>query len=343
VLAVAPQALTFNYSVGGSVPSAQTISITNTGAGTLSWTASSVDYWLGVSPSSGSGAGTLSVSINPANLAAGTYTTTLQIAAAGATGSPASIALTLVVQGTQPAPAITAVTNAESYQPGVASATWLSIFGSNLSSSTYIWQASDIVNGMLPTSLEGVSVTIDGMPAFVEYISPTQIDLLAPDDATTGPVQVQVTTAQQTSNSLTVQKTPFSPAFFTFDNGVYVDALHADYSLVASAGLLPGVTTRPAQPGETILLYGTGFGPANPPVPTAQVVATPEQLANSVQVTIGGVTAPVAFAGLVGSGTYQFNVTVPSLPNGDAAVVATIGGVSTQAGGQTGVSVTVQQ
>ena len=338
-LAVAPQALTFNYSVGGSPPAAQSVSITNTGAGTLSWTASSVDYWLAVAPASGSGAATLSVSIDPANLAAGTYTTTLQIAAAGARGSPASIAITLVVQGTQPAPTITAVTNAESYVPGVASATWVSIFGSNLSTSTYVWQASDIVNGALPTSLQGVSVTIDGVPAFIEYISPTQIDLLAPDDATTGPVQVTVTTAQQASNSLTVQKAQFSPAFFSFDNGKYVDALHADYSLVASAGLLPGVTTRPAQPGETILLYGTGFGPTNPPTSTAQAVAAAAVLANSVQMTIGGVNAPVAFAGLVGSGTYQFNVTVPNLPNGDAAVVATIGGVSTQ----TGVSVTVQQ
>jgi uncharacterized protein (TIGR03437 family) len=47
----------------------------------------------------------------------------------------------------------------------------------------------------------------------------------------------------------------------------------------------------------------------------------------------------VAFAGLTGSGLYQFNVTVPNLPNGDATVVATIGGIATQ----TGVVVTVQQ
>jgi uncharacterized protein (TIGR03437 family) len=343
-LAVAPPALTFNYSVGGAAPAAQTVSITNAGAGTLSWTAStSSNYWLAVSPMSGSASsgapGTLSVSINPVNLAAGTYTATVQVTAAGAIGSPASIAITLVVAGTQPAPAITAVGNAGSFQTGVASATWVSIFGSNLSASTYTWQASDFVNGLLPTSLEGVSATINGLPALVEYISPTQINLLGPDDATTGPVQVQVTTAQQMSNSLTVQKTQFLPAFLTFDNGAYVDALHADYTLVGSANLLPGVTTLPAQPGETILLYGTGFGPTNPATPTAQLVTTPAILANSVQVTIGGAVASVTFAGLVEAGTYQLNVTVPSLPNGDAPVVATIGGVSTQ----TGVSITVQQ
>lgn len=338
-LAVAPQALTFNYTAGGAVPSAQDVSITNTGAGTLSWTASASDYWIALSPASGSAPGTLSVSLNPANLAAGTYTTAVQVTAAGATGSPASIAITLVVQGTQPAGSITAVANDGSFQTGLASATWLAIFGTNLSAVTYAWQASDFVNGLLPTSLDGVSVTINGMPAYVAYISPTQINVLAPDDATTGPAQVQVTAAQQASNSLTVQKSQFAPAFFTIDKGIYVAALHADYTLVGSANLLPGVTTRPAQPGETIQLYGTGFGPANPPVPTSQLVATPSVLATPVQVAMGGVAASVVYAGLVGSGLYQLNVTVPNLPNGDARVVATIGGVSTQ----TGVSITVQQ
>jgi len=58
-----------------------------------------------------------------------------------------------------------------------------------------------------------------------------------------------------------------------------------------------------------------------------------------VQISIGGATAVVTFGGLVAPGLYQFNVTVPNLPNGDAAVLATIGGVATA----TGVSVTVQQ
>jgi uncharacterized protein (TIGR03437 family) len=341
ILAVAPQALTFNYSVGDPAPAAQTVSITNTGGGTLSWTAStSGEYWLTLSPASGTAPSTLSVSINPANLAAGTYTATVQVTAVGAaTGSPASVAITLVVQGTQPAPVISAVGNGGSFQPGLASATWLSILGSNLSTATYTWQASDFVNGMLPTSLQGVSATINGLPAFIEYISPTQINLLAPDDPATGPVQVQVTVAQQASNSLSVPKTQFAPAFFTIDNSAYVAALHADYSLVGSSNLLQGVTTRPAQPGETLLLYGTGFGPTNPASPTAQFVNTAAPLANSVKVTIGGADAAVTFAGLVESGTYQINVTVPNLPNGDAPVLATIGGASTQ----TGVAVAVHQ
>ena len=192
------------------------------------------------------------------------------------------------------------------------------------------------MNGQLPTSLQGVSVSINGMPAFVEYISPTQINVLAPDDATVGTVQVQVTAAQQASNSFSVKKNQFAPAFFTF-GGNYVAALHADYSPVGAPTLLPGAV--PAQPGESILLYATGFGPTNPPLSSAQIVSAPAPLANPVQISIGGMAAPVTFAGQVGSGLYQFNVTVPDLPNGDAAVLATIGSVASQSG----VSVTIQK
>jgi uncharacterized protein (TIGR03437 family) len=174
----------------------------------------------------------------------------------------------------------------------------------------------------------------------VEYISATQINVLAPDDATTGNVQIQVTAAGQTSNSFTAQKQPYAPAFFTFDNGKYVAAEHSDYTLLGATGLIAGVTTTPAQPGEVVLLYGTGFGPTSPATPTDQLVTAEASLpANSVQITIGGIAAAVQFAGLTGSGLYQFNVTVPSsLPSGDAPVLATIGGLSTQSA----VSITIQ-
>jgi len=213
--------------------------------------------------------------------------------------------------------------NAGSFKPGIASGAWVSIFGTNLSQRNYTWQAGDLVNGVLPSSLQGVSVTINGVPAYIDYISPTQINVLTPDDPTVGPVQVQVTTAGQASNDVTVQKAQFAPAFLTL-NGSSVAALHADYTLVSA--------TAPAKPGETILLYGEGFGPTTPPQPSGQAVAAPAPLANTVQITIGGVTASVQFAGLVQSGLYQFNVTVPAVPNGDAALVAAIGGSPTQSG-----------
>ena len=280
----------------------------------------------------------MSISVNPANLSAGTYSATVRISATGATANPLSVSVTLVVQGQQGTVNITAVANGASFQTGIASATWVSIFGTNLSQTTRIWQNSDFVNGLLPTSLSGVMVTINGRGAYVEFISPTQVNVLAPDDATVGAVQVQVTTAQGKSNSFAAQKQQFAPGFFTI-GGSYAAALHADYSYVGKPGLIAGVTTQPAKPGETILIYGTGFGPSNPPLPSSQLVTTPAALANSVQVTIGGVEAPVAYAGLVEAGLYQFNVTVPNVPSGDAAVVAQIGGVQTQ----TGVLISIQQ
>jgi uncharacterized protein (TIGR03437 family) len=178
---------------------------------------------------------------------------------------------------------------------------------------------------------------MDGQPAYVYYISPTQINVLAPDDSAVGAVQVQVTAAQVASNSFTAQKGQFSPGLFTM-GGSYVAALHADYSLVGKPGLIAGATSTPAKSGETLSIYGTGFGPANPPLPSAQTVTTPTALANSVQFTIGGVAATVTYAGVAGSGLDQFNVKVPNVPNGDAAVVAQMGGVETQ----TGVLITVQ-
>ena len=338
-LAVTPQALSFTYAPSGTVPAAQTVSIANAGSGTLSWIAWSSVSWVSLSAASGTATATLSVSVNPAGLAAGNYTGNVQIAAAGAAGSPASVTVTLAVGGTQPDVVITGVVNGGSFAAGFASATWISIFGTSLSTSTATWIAGDFVNSLLPTALDGVSVTIDGIPAYVEFISPGQINVLAPDDATTGAVQVQVTAAGQKSNSFTAQKQPFAPAFFTIGNGKYVAAQHADYSLLGAPALIAGVTSTPAQPGETILMYGTGFGPTNPAVPTADLVSTAEPLANNFTITIGGVTASWIFAGLVEPGLYQFNVTVPNgLPSGDAAVVATIGGVQTQSG----VSITIQ-
>ena len=233
ILSVSPQALNFSYtySAGGAPPAPQNVSVSIGGSGTLSWSAASSVFWASVSPASGGASATLAVSVNAANLTAGSYTGAVQIAAAGST---ASVSLTLVVQGTQPAGTITGVANGASFATDFASATWISIFGTGLSSRTATWGSNNFANGMLPTSLDGVSVTINKVPAYVEYVSPGQINVLAPDDPTTGAVQVEVTTAGQVSSSFTAQKQQFSPAFFTFDNGKYVAAEHANYTLLGA-------------------------------------------------------------------------------------------------------------
>ncbi len=224
-------------------------------------------------------------------------------------------------------PAITSVVNDAGFSAsaGISTGSWVAVFGTGLAPAgdARIWNtATEIVNGKFPTSLDGTTVTVNGKPAAVEFISPSQVNIQPPDDPAVGPVQVVVTTAGGASNSFTVNYAAVAPGLFAA-TPPYLAAQHADSSYVSTAS--------PAKPGEVIILWGTGFGAANPPVPAGQVVSGASPLVNNVTVTIGGQPATVDFAGVVGAGLVQMNVHVPtSISNGDAAVVAMAGGVMTQ-------------
>ena len=220
------------------------------------------------------------------------------------------------------------VNGADFLAGGIAEYTWVTVFGSNMSSTTRSWQAADIVNGKLPTQLDGVGVTVDGKPAYISFVSPTQVNALVAADFTLGSVQVQTTNQTLASGSTSATMQATSPAFF-ISSGNYAAALHANNSLVAPT-TVSGAT--PAQPNETIEFYATGFGPGATTIPDGQTITTPIMV-TGVTVSIGNAPATVTFAGLVGPGLYQINATVPaSTPNGDAALSATIGGQTTQAG-----------
>lgn len=223
--------------------------------------------------------------------------------------------------------------NGASFQPGVAPNTWVSILGASLAATTRTWQAGDFAGGRLPTTLDGVSVTVNGKPAYVGYVSPKQLNILIPVDNTTGPVPVQVSNNGLTSASVMVPMQPLSPAFFTIGGAKYVAALHSDgKSIVGPTTLFPNAST-PAKPGEVVVIYGTGFGPTDPAIPDGLLVNAPAALVSTPTITIGGTAAQVIFAGLTGAGLYQFNVTVPgSTPNGDAPIAASIGGATSPPG-----------
>ena len=82
---------------GGAIRPRRRVSVSNTGSGTMAWTASSNQSWLTVSPASGTNSGTLAIGANLSGLAAGTYTGAVTVSATGATGSPKTIAVTLTV------------------------------------------------------------------------------------------------------------------------------------------------------------------------------------------------------------------------------------------------------
>jgi protocatechuate 3,4-dioxygenase beta subunit len=214
------------------------------------------------------------------------------------------------------------VVNGAGYQAGITPGAWLTIFGDHLSTTTRTWDATEIVNDKLPASLDGVSVTIDGKPAAVYYVSPTQINVQAPSSANNGQVQVVVNTPNGASNTVTANVQTVLPGFFLYPRN-YVAAVRADGSYVDAIS--------PAKPGETITLYGTGFGPTSPSVVSGEVFRGAAPLTNSVTIRIGTTMADVRFAGLSGAGLYQFNVVVPNLPDGDHDVVGTVAGARTQA------------
>jgi uncharacterized protein (TIGR03437 family) len=216
---------------------------------------------------------------------------------------------------------------------------WISIFGTDLASTTRDWTGA-IVNNQFPTSLDGVSVKINNQDAFVYFISPQQINVQVPSDGSTGMVPVQVTTASGAGNTVTVEKRAIAPSIFVWPAGTategnkYVGAVFPDGTYVGKPGLLApvNITTRPAKPDEFVLIFATGCGPTNPAVPAGQVVGTPvPRLASQVEVKVGDVQAEVSdnTGFLIFAGECQFNVKIPAgTPDGDHKVEVDIGGNS---------------
>jgi glucose/arabinose dehydrogenase len=143
VLTVAPASLSFSGTQGGASPAAQSLSVTNTGGGSLSWTATDNQPWLSVSPASGSAPGTLSVSTSTAGLTAGTYTGTVTITAAGASGSPRSVAVTLTVNPATPVLTVSPASLAFTGTQGGASPAAQTVNVTNTGGGSLSWTATD--------------------------------------------------------------------------------------------------------------------------------------------------------------------------------------------------------
>jgi uncharacterized protein (TIGR03437 family) len=235
--------------------------------------------------------------------------------------------------GAIPSISANGVVNAATYQPGIVANSWTSILGTNLAPRTDDWSHS-FVDGKLPVSLDGVSVTIGGKPAAVAFISSGQVNVLAPD-LPAGPATVTVTTPGGQSAAFAANVTVYSPSFFAWGNQVV--ATRQDYSLAAKAGTFPGAATTPAKPGDVLVLWGMGFGPTSPappsgvPVPSDRIYGT----ATLPAVTINNIPATVFGAALApgAAGLFQVAIQVPdTLADGDWPVQANIGGATSPAG-----------
>jgi uncharacterized protein (TIGR03437 family) len=208
----------------------------------------------------------------------------------------------------------------------IAPGTWMEIYGENLATvRSQLWAGSDFTGNLGPTALGGTTVTIGGQLAYIDYVSPGQVNAQVASSVATGSQPVVVTTAGGSSLpfTITVNTTEpglLAPPAFKLSAGQYVVALFPDGStFVLPPGALKGVASARAKPGDTIVLYGIGFGTVTPDSPAGEIVTVANTLNGNFQASFAGTPAKVSYSGLTGGylGLYQFNVVVPNVAPSD--------------------------
>jgi uncharacterized protein (TIGR03437 family) len=225
----------------------------------------------------------------------------------------------------QPAVFNGGVLNAGSYAVGqpVAPGSLVAIYGSNLSTATV---SGDTVP--LSNQINGTSVTFNGIPAPLLFVSSGQINAQMPwellnPDATSGTANIVVTNGTTSSAPVTVQLAQIAPGIYSIPAGAgYAVAVNnADGSLAAPAGAIAGIVSHPANVGDAIILYANGLGPLDSP--DADGAASLDMLRRTLTTStllLGGVQANVFFSGLSPNfpGVNQVNFFVPQVPAGNS-------------------------
>ena len=228
------------------------------------------------------------------------------------------------------------VVNAASFTQGqaVTQGSLISIFGNDLASR--LAQADSVP---LSNSLADVeSVTFNGIPAPILFVSPGQINAQLPWNTLGGGVgsgtaTVVVRRGNLSSEPRQIQIGPVSPGIFALGSGAAI-AINADGSLAAPENSIPGFRTRPARAGEVIVVLGTGLGQVDPPAQTAYPsVDALRRTMTTPTVLIGGREATVHFSGLAPEfvGVNQLNVSVPEgvQPGNAVPLQLRMGGITT--------------
>lgn len=266
---------------------------------------------------------------------------TVSSCSVGQVGLSSGAKITGTIHGTfDDTPAIKAVIGASAYGgfTAVAPSDWMEIYGTNLANvSSQTWALSDFKDNQAPTAIAATTVTIGGQSAFIDYVSPTQVNAQVPSNVSTGSQPVVITTPGGTSAAfmITVNQTEpglLAPAVFNLAAGHYIAALFPDnVTFVLPPGSVSGVTSARAKPGNTIIMYGVGFGTVTPNIPAGQIVGQSNQLSGNLQIFFNGTPATISYAGLTAGylGLYQFNVVVPNVAASDTVPVTfSLGGVT---------------
>ncbi len=197
----------------------------------------------------------------------------------------------------------------------------LTLFGSGIGPPDLL--VATAVDGRVPTSLDGVTVAVDGFPAPILYARSDQVSAIAPYACCAGSsVQVDVAYAGRRTSIVTAAAL-VHPAIFTADgSGIgQAAALNQDGSFNGRA--------NPARGGEIITFFATGLGAANSTVVDGQLAEPPLPAPSRlVRVSFGGVETQVLYAGAAPGqvmGLWQINARIPTGLEGDVQVSVAIG------------------
>jgi uncharacterized protein (TIGR03437 family) len=221
--------------------------------------------------------------------------------------------------------------------PSIAPGSWIEIYGDNLFSGPATqWSLSQFNNNVAPTSLGNVSVSVGGAAAYIDFVSPGQVNALVPSTAPIGATTISLTNSNGKTDDYPVYVTATQPGFlapsaFSINGKQYVGALFSDQTFALPSNAISGVPSRPAQPGDVLTIYGVGFGTVTGGFTAGTIVTAANSLTTPIQVFFGNTQAVVSYSGLAPSytGLYQFNVTVPAglAANSAEPISFTLGGV----------------
>ena len=248
---------------------------------------------------------------------------------------PASSMTMLVIppNGNTQKPVVAAVTSAASYQSAIAPGQMVVVWGSALGPAKLAPGALD-QNGMVSTSVAGVRVLFDGVPAPLVYATATQCSAVVPYFGAVKPItHVQVEYLGARSDPLEVAVTPTAPGLFTADT-----TGKGPGAVLNEDGVTRNSVATPAAAGSIVVLWGTGEGVTDPPGVDGRFAGDvlPRPVA-PVSVDIGGSPATVEYAGAApwnSPGLFQVNARIPaSVQPGNAVPVhVKIGSLTSQDG-----------
>jgi uncharacterized protein (TIGR03437 family) len=223
------------------------------------------------------------------------------------------------------APAVSSVVNAYSLVGGVvAPGEIIYIYGTDLATGS-----AQATLSQLPTTLAGTQVLFDGLPAYLLSVGATQISLLAPYALAGKSSTNLVVSSQGAASAATSLKVATAAPGLSTVSGTGSGPTNASD---LSGNLI--TSSNPARSGEVLMAHLTGGGQTNPSGADNGQPSPGEPFALPMSVSIGGQTAQVSYAG-TSMGAFEDRVvfTVPQgVAPGNAAIVVTIGGVSSQQG-----------